>query len=171
MDCANINKVVAMGQQIYEASQNNVMTDVSIMEPNSIKLYKVEGLAGWEHWQAVFENLDREAALVMISTTTPHDRLRITFKFNSDRIRTIEQLHALLIPGRISEGRQIVARLDAIFRETSLPGSQDGFGRSTHCSKTQCHLQGDLKNWASRRFGKIRYAGQGGQGRQGPHLG
>ena len=123
MDCANSDEVETLGKQIYETFQNNVVTEVSIIKPNSIEHYEVEGLAGWEHLQAVFEDLDREAALVMISTTTPYDRLGITFKFNSDRIRTIEQLHALSIPGRISEGHRIAERLDAIFKEASLPGS------------------------------------------------
>ena len=36
MDCANSDKVVAMGKQIYEMFQHNVVTDVSIMKPTSV---------------------------------------------------------------------------------------------------------------------------------------
>jgi hypothetical protein len=61
----------------------------------------------------VFEDLDSETALMMISTTIPYDRLWITFKFN-----TIEQLHELSIPGRIIKGQHIATQLDVIFRET-----------------------------------------------------
>ena len=35
------------------------------------------------------------------STTTPYNRLWITIKFNTDRIRTIKHLHELSNPGRI----------------------------------------------------------------------
>ena len=130
MDCANSDKVVAMGKQIYEMFQHNVVTDVSIMKPTSVEHYKVEESAGLEQIQAVFEDLDREAALIMISTTTPYDRLGITFKFHTDRIRTIEQLHALSIPCRISEGQHSDTQHDVIFRETPQPGYQDGLKRS-----------------------------------------
>ena len=86
---------------------------------------------GLEQLQAVTEDLASKTALMMISTTTPNDRLGIIFKFDPDMIRTITQLHELSIPGRISEGHHIARQLDNIYRETSLPGSKDGLGNYT----------------------------------------
>ena len=54
IDCANGDEVEAMGKQIYKTFQHNVVTDVSIMKPNSIEHYEVEEWAGLEQIQAVF---------------------------------------------------------------------------------------------------------------------
>ena len=63
-----------------------------------------------------------------MSTVTTFDRLAITFQFDIERIRSIEQLHELSIPGRISDSRHSAGQLAAIDRETSLQGSTDGPG-------------------------------------------
>ena len=79
----------------------------------------------------MFENLNSETTLVMLSTTTPNDQLGITFKFQTDRINTIEQLYTLSIPGRIREGQHRNKQHDAIISETPQAESQDGLRRST----------------------------------------
>ena len=143
MDRANSDEGEAMVCQIYETFLHNVVTDVSIMKPNSIEHYELEQLDGLKQVQAIFKDLESKTTLIMISTTTPYDRLGITFKFHTDRI-TIEQLHDLSILSRISEGQHITSQLDAIYRETSLPGSHNGLGNSAMLDQEGQHIAARL---------------------------
>ena len=44
----------------------------------------------------------------------------------------------------ISEGKDIVSKLDAIYRETSLPGSQNGLGSSAMLHHEYRHMAAHL---------------------------
>ena len=112
------------------------MTYVSVILPNTVDHYELEMWEGLEELQAVFGALASTSVLVMVSTITPSDRLGTTFQFNTERIRSIAQLHELSIPGRISESRHRVSQLAATNRETSLPESINGLGQGSPCSPT-----------------------------------
>ena len=71
------------------------------MMPNTVDRYKLDMWEGLERLQAIFEDLASRTALIMVSTITPSDRLGITFQFDTERIRTVAQLHELPIPGKI----------------------------------------------------------------------
>ena len=86
--------------------------------------------------RTIFEEMDSKDTVIMISTRTPYNRLGISFKFHAAKITTMEQFHEMSIAGMISEGHDIASRLDAIYRETSLPGSQDGLGSSAMSAGT-----------------------------------
>ena len=58
-----------------------------------------------EKLKAVFEYLVTKTALGVVSIITPSDRLGIIFQFDTERIRSIQQLHELSILGRISNNR------------------------------------------------------------------
>ena len=60
-------------------------------------------------------------------------------------ITTMEQVHEMSIAGMISEGHDIASRLDAIYRETSLPGSQDGLGSSAMLHHECRHMAAQLE--------------------------
>ena len=128
MDHANSGEEEPMGSQIYETFLHTEVTDVSVMMPNTVEHYELEMWEGLEELQAVFGALASTSVLVMVSTITPSDRLGTTFQFNTERIRSIAQLHELSIPGRISGDRHSTRQLDAINRVTSLPGSTDRLG-------------------------------------------
>ena len=64
-------------------------------------------------------------------TVTPFDRLGITFQFNTERIRSVTQLHKLCIPGRISTSRRSGSQLVAIVRDIPLLESTDEL---KHCN-------------------------------------
>ena len=51
----------------------------------------------------VFKNLDSETQLVMLSTTTPNEKLGMTFKLKMNQINMLKCLH-LAIPDQIHEG-------------------------------------------------------------------
>ena len=93
--------------------------------------------------------MDSKDTVIMISTRTPYNRLGISFKFHAAKITTMEQFHEMSIAGMISEGHDIASKLDAIYRETSLPGSQDGLGSSTmlhhECRHMAAHLEATFK--------------------------
>ena len=60
-----------------------------------------------EKMHALFEDLTTKNALVIGSTITPADRLGISFQFETERKRSIAQLHELSIPGRISDSSRV----------------------------------------------------------------
>ena len=80
----------------------------------------------------------------MISCITPYDRLEVHFKFHSDRIRTIAQLHDLSIPGRISEGQ-----LDTALQGDFFTRVEGGLGNYTVLNREGRHIATQL-NAASR---------------------
>ena len=86
----------------------------------------------------------------MVSTITPSDRLGFTFQVDTERIRTIAYLHELSIPGRISDGRHSASPLDAVIRETSLPGSTDGLGNYNILDQEDRHIASRVNkaSWA-----------------------
>ena len=119
-----------MGRQIYETFLPNEVAD-NIMMPNAVENYELETCEDLEKLRAVFEDLTTRNALVTVSTATPFDRLGITFQFNTERIRSVTQLHKLCIPGRISTIRRSGSQLAAIVREIPLLESTDEL---KHCN-------------------------------------
>ena len=105
-----------MGSQIYKTFRHIAVMRVSVMMPNTVNNYELEMWEDLEKLCSVFEDLTTKNALVIVSTITPSDRLGITFLFNTERIRCIEQLHKVSIPRRISDSRCSAGQLPTINR-------------------------------------------------------
>ena len=132
-----------MVSQIYETFLNSEVKNVSIMMPNFIEHHKLEMWACLGQLQAVFEDLANKTTFIMISCITPHNRLEVNFKFHSDRIRTIAQLHDLSIPGRISEGQHSAGQFDTIYRGLHYRGPRMDWGTTSCSTKRASTLQHD----------------------------
>ena len=110
-----------MGRQIYKTFRHSEVTKVNVMMPNTVYIYELKMWENLVKFQAVFEDLTTKNALVIVSTITSSDRLGITFQFDTKRIISIEQLHELSIPGRISNSRLSAVQRSAVQGSTDEP--------------------------------------------------
>ena len=106
MNCANSDELEAMGKQIYKTFKHIVVTDVTIMKPNSIKQYVLEESARLEQLQAVFEDLNSLSCSPLPPPMTNWGSQKGSEEQQNDR------------------------QQDAIFSETYQAVSQDGLRRS-----------------------------------------
>ena len=81
----------------------------------------------------IAEDIDREegwqyTGALLYDLKVPNPGPQQHVPFDSERIRSIEQLHDLSIPGRISDSSWSAGQLPAINRETNMQGSTDDAG-------------------------------------------
>ena len=78
--------------QIYKTFLYNTITDGSVMQTATLDHYVVMETEGLEHMQAVFEEMNNEANVVMIRTRTPYNGGGIIFMFNAAMVTTMRQV-------------------------------------------------------------------------------
>ena len=115
-----------MGKQIYETILPSEVTGVNIMRSNVADNYDLEMWEDLGQLRTVFQELVTTNTLVTVATITPCERLGITFKFDTERIRCVAQLHEFSIPGRISTNRREENQLDGVVRDFPWLESTDG---------------------------------------------
>ena len=79
--------------QIYNTFLYSTITDVSIMQADTLDHYMITETEGLEHLQTVFEKMDNEATVVMIRTRPPYHGEGILFIFYLYFIINIEKAH------------------------------------------------------------------------------
>ena len=130
--------------QSYETFLYSTITDVSVMQPATLDHYVVMEPDELEQLRTAFEEMDSEATVVMIRTRMPYIREGIIFKFSAVKIATMRQVQEMMTTSMVSEGEDIASKMDAVYRETSLPGSQYGLGSSAmlhhECRHMAAHL-------------------------------
>ena len=80
------------------------------MQPATLDHYVV--MVGLEHLRAVFEEMYNEATVVMNRTRTPYHGGGIIFKFKAAIVTTIGQVREMMTTSMISEGEDIVSKMD-----------------------------------------------------------
>jgi hypothetical protein len=66
----------------------------------------------------------------MFRTRTLYRGGGIIFKFKAAMVTTMGQIRVMIRTSMISEGEDIASKMDAVIRETALPGSHNGLGSS-----------------------------------------
>ena len=82
----------------------------------------------------------------MIRTRTPYQGGGIVFKFKAAIVTTMRQVQEMMTTSMISEGEDIVLKMDAVYRETGLPGSHNGQGSSAMLHHECRHMAAHLGN-------------------------